>query len=225
MECPWSQFEQARGNFGLCEENLCSWIVQPGNTWTNIGFLITAYLVFKNSRSQAAFEDRAFILMSIGLFIGSTVFHATLTRVGQIMDLAAIYFLSAALMAFGLKRLWQLNKTRTRWVYVISLVSPLLHMLVFQTSGIPVLAVFFATSLCIEFWLWKKGITHKVKTLLIAVAIFLVGFALWIVDISGHLCHPQNHILSAHGAWHLLSALACYQLYLFFKSEIAQEPS
>ena len=222
-QCPWHSFAPSRGLFDVCEQEICHWVAQPGNTWTNIGFLVTAYLIFKATKGKREFIDRVFIFMSAGLFIGSTAFHMTVTRVGQVMDLAAIYFLSAALITFGLKRLYSLNKDGTFWLYMTLLVVPLAHMILADTSGIRVLAALFTVSLIIEFILWKKAITKNVKPFIQALLIFLLGFSLWVLDIRGILCDPNNHILSAHGVWHILCAIAVYQLYYFFKSELKSE--
>jgi hypothetical protein len=44
-------------------------------------------------------------------------------------------------------------------------------------------------------------------------AIFLV------LDITKTWCDPDNHYISGHGVWHLLSAAAIYLLFLSRKTE------
>jgi hypothetical protein len=39
---------------------------------------------------------------------------------------------------------------------------------------------------------------------------------LWAADQRGWLCFPDNHLLSGHGAWHLLDALMFWSSFRYY---------
>jgi hypothetical protein len=56
MICPWDWLRQSPPSF--CEETLCGWVKQPANTWSNIGFLVSAALLWRGSTSAPCSWER-----------------------------------------------------------------------------------------------------------------------------------------------------------------------
>ncbi len=50
---------------------------------------------------------------------------------------------------------------------------------------------------------------------LIGLSLFITAFIFWIGDISKILCIPENHILTGHAIWHILTASG---IWFFYKS-------
>lgn len=50
MMCPWEQYE--KDPFPFCEEHLCQLVGQPANTWSNIGYFVAVWLLFRNSQGN-----------------------------------------------------------------------------------------------------------------------------------------------------------------------------
>jgi hypothetical protein len=42
-----------------------------------------------------------------------------------------------------------------------------------------------------------------------------VGLAIWLLDIHGPLCDPDNHLVTGHAVWHVLTALAVLCFFCF----------
>ena len=76
--CPWDALEPAAMHF--CERELCGWITQPANTWSNLAYIIVgAWLI------RLAFREGHRPLAAIGLIeiligIGSFFFHMSSTH-------------------------------------------------------------------------------------------------------------------------------------------------
>lgn len=52
------------------------------------------------------------------------------------------------------------------------------------------------------------------KYISISVLLFVIAFVFWIGDISRILCIPDNHILTGHGIWHILTAISIWLVFM-----------
>lgn len=112
IDCPWSAYVPQIDTYPVCEERLCAWIVEPANTWTNIGYLIVAILIW-HAKGFPLEPQRLFFRGTLFLFIASTVFHATGTHLGKLADVSAMFVLSAGFLSLALKRTLGFSNQRT----------------------------------------------------------------------------------------------------------------
>ena len=82
--CPWHTFEHAPAQF--CEASLCAWVRQPGNTVSNLGFVLAAFLIFQHTRRHDAGHLRPLAYISLATGLVSAFFHASKTWIGGILD-------------------------------------------------------------------------------------------------------------------------------------------
>ena len=52
MICPWDGFTQAPP--GFCEQALCAWVREPGNTWSNLAFIVAALVMYREAAAPVA---------------------------------------------------------------------------------------------------------------------------------------------------------------------------
>ena len=97
MNCPWDVLPQVELQF--CERVLCGWIRQPGNTLSNLGFLIVSFLVVRREGGRSALAAVAWASLLTGL--GSAFFHASGSRIGGQLDYAGMFAGSAFMIAFN----------------------------------------------------------------------------------------------------------------------------
>ncbi len=219
--CFWSQFEP--GSIAFCEERLCSWIAEPANTWSNIGYLLVGLYLARQAWRQGHSPINFFSVTSIYLFFGSSLFHATGTFWGEVLDLSAMFLLSACMLALNLKRFLHLNQKQTTLTYVGVVAVSILILLIYKPSGIPVFALQGIIALSLEYRLFKKrdrlpdGSPLSYKDFKLGVIAFAVAFFFWILDFTHVACIPQNHILTGHAIWHLTNALTIYFLARFYR--------
>jgi hypothetical protein len=53
-----------------------------------------------------------------------------------------------------------------------------------------------------------------------ALGIFLCSFAIWVTDITGLLCDPDNHLITGHAIWHVLNAVCIWMLGAFYRARL-----
>ena len=205
--CPWDKFE--KDPFPFCEEQLCQIISQPANTWTNIGYFIAAWFIWKNHRNYA------FSIITLYLGIGSTLFHMTGTMWGKILDVSAMLLLSGLCLSFALKKFFYWRDGRTLlFFFLLSLIT-----LPFVGQGkmggyifISEVVLAFSLELRQRFNLSTVE-RHKIFQVML---IFPVALILNMMDQYGPLCWPSNHVFTVHGLWHLMTAYCLYLIGSFY---------
>ncbi|MCP4122453.1 MAG: ceramidase [Bacteroidetes bacterium] len=240
----WGSWLGAGGNSAhFCELNRWDMlIVQPSNTWSNMGYLIVGLVLISIGLKDHYFKERkqlnnliarhpAFTILigvaMIHLFIGSFFYHASMTLAFQKMDITGIYAVIIALFTYNAFKAFPFikigNKTQSSHTILISL-------------GIALNTIFF-----IEIWKWNVNIVFPVlilsllalniinmkrhiilnmykKYLFSSLATMFVGITIWILDRSNVMCMPES-IFQGHALWHLLTATSVLFIYFYYRSE------
>jgi hypothetical protein len=204
--CFWSFWTPQKYIF--CERQLCSWVQQPANTWSNVSYLLAA--IFILASSQDKFEKRFFSTVSFVLFIGSTLFHMSGTRIGKIFDVGAMLVLSAGVCSLSLKHYYELTKQKVLLSFSLLLSVGLIFLAIFDFGNIPFgLELIFAVYLEIRMKReGRKSLDMKRVSLVLGIEALAVVFLL--LDVTRTWCDVDNHLLNGHAIWHLLSGAAIY---------------
>lgn len=202
-QCFWDSFE--RNNYIFCERQLCGFIVEPANTWSNIGYLIVAILILQSRHTGTRARGR-FFWSTLVLFIGSTLFHLSGTFWGKFLDVGAMFCLSMAILTTSLERRYKIEKQNGIIIFVGGIILSLIY-LYFVKLGL----FLFGAQLAVSTLLEKENVKKFWKSLLF----FGLAFSFWILDVKRFWCNPDNHFISGHALWHLLAAAA---IWMFFKS-------
>lgn len=214
--CPWDGWARMPAQF--CEESLCAWVRQPGNTWSNVGFLVAGAWIAWATRAPADRHLRpmAWIVMAMG--IGSGFFHASETTIGALGDYATMYLGTAFMALVVLRRLG---------VGSVAGVLTFVALIVLGTAS-----VFLGGS--IERWLFAavnlvcpigeailfarpSTRARSYRWFFAAYAAFIPAMVLWYLDERRILCDPENHFASGHAAWHLLDAAMFGFSFLYYR--------
>lgn len=213
--CFWDNFEPTAYIF--CEEQICGFITQPANTWSNIGYLIVAILIYR-SRDKDPRIRTYFFWANLSLFLGSTFFHASSTYLGKFLDVSAMFFVSVTILSVALERTFDLSRKKTLILFFALLTLSLSFLYIMRFGN-----VLFASQILISGWLEWKLVDKKtgidVSKLKLAIATLMIAFMIWLLDVFKILCHPGNHILTGHGIWHLLTAYTNWIFFTAYKSE------
>jgi len=216
ITCPWSGFAPATIKF--CERELCGWITQPANTWTNIGFILVGFWIIRRAK-----EWRTPALVWLGhsawvMGLGSALFHASGTFLFEAWDLLGMFFISGLMLTYNLKRLKPEVSWRVLlWFFVLLSAGSFAGLLLWRPSGISIFALQLTAAITLEVLLHLKDQPVDYRYGAGILVAFGLALAVWIGDISGHLCDPDNHLLSGHGVWHLLNAVALAFIALFYR--------
>ncbi len=94
----WDQFSPATLEF--CENLLDGWIRQPANAWSNIGFVIVGYLLWKRTPASQHYL-RVFSIGSILVGITSVAFHMSMIFVAEFFDVASMFITAGMLVVLN----------------------------------------------------------------------------------------------------------------------------
>ena len=206
--CPYDALEPA--NLAFCEQRVCGWIVEPANTWTNVGFLIAGIAILFTPRGRA--RHLGWIALVTGL--ASASFHATGTLVGQLFDQSAMFLETSLFIVIDLDRL----KPRSQRVrYLVLASSSIILLVTFPTAGIALFTLHSVGFVVLEVVCFARSRARSYRSLIGAWLCFVASFLVWSLDKSGAVCEPQNHVLTLHGVWHLLGAISFALYYRHFR--------
>jgi hypothetical protein len=213
-------------------------IRQPWNTWSNLAYAWVGFLAVgcawqdrKAGRGSdnglAAFPQFSLLmgLSCLYLALGSLFFHASLTRLGQRLDVAATYASVTALLGFGLFRLVPASAERRRWLVPIVVGTLVADFLLFWFKW------------QISIWHWFPGLIASlavvigayhvrtrprppgVRRVLLALALLLLALAARQLDVGWTRHHgPGSLFRFGHPLWHALTAAGLAALYLYCRT-------
>jgi hypothetical protein len=224
MHCPYENLIKPTMQF--CENNLCSFISAPANTWSNLAFIFVGiYLIFV-SRKKNNFLLKLFGPIAILCGLSSLIYHATFSYFWQIFDNLAMFFFASLLIIFNLFRFKTKNFSVKNWVFFYVLLNIFSFIIFYYQKtflGINVGIIIFIFQILIilftEFLLYKKYKNeYKLNNLLIAFAILLTAWGIWWLDFLKIWCDPATlHIINGHAIWHVLNSLSFIFVYKFYK--------
>ena len=217
----------------FCEPaSIAAFFRQKIDTYTNLGFFFAGSLMLvyaRVDRRQAATGfaivhpqwSRCFGLALLMTFAGSSLFHASLTRSGEALDLAGTY--AAVLLPgfFNLHRLFSLWQRRhlPAWPFLLAwmLIWLLSSLLIFRLSSrvvVPFGLGLIGITGFILFWTVhpRRGWWFAGSSIVLTVS----AGTFFVMDIEKVGCDPGGWY-QAHGLWHLLGAAASASYYGFMR--------
>lgn len=214
QQCPWQGFEPATISF--CEEQLCAWITQPANSWSNIGFFIVGILIHRLASREGQSHLKMIGISSVLVGIGSGMFHISGTFFFEVFDLLGMFMIGALLFCLNLQRLGAYSNRLVTMIYVAICSGSLALMFIWRASGIATFSTLITLACLTELLLHLRRDEISYKYLMYTCGLFTLSVVIWGLDLSKTLCIPNNHILTGHAVWHLLNALAIYFIYRFY---------
>lgn len=215
-DCPWSGVTPASIHY--CEENLCGWVTQPANAWSNLGFVaVGLYLTWKAAQAPQTRALRLIGPIAVGVGLTSFAYHATYSFVGQLFDLGAMYCFSALLIVMNARRLGALQGARgnAAFVLLVGVTTGLVALL--RVVGIPLFALQIAAALWLEHKARRASSTPiDFAPFRNALLTFAVAYGCWLLDFFKVVCDPRWHLLQGHALWHLLDAVIFVWLFRYY---------
>lgn len=215
MSCPWENFAQAPPAF--CEQALCAWVREPGNTWSNLAFILVALVMYRGSTGDNRhLRPLAHITLVTG--IGSALYHASGTGWGELLDYIGMNLGGAFMLSVCIRRWtgWRGWKARAVFwgLFVTAIVpgifAPMLLRPFYAIDGTLcslLEGTLFFTRARAKHYFWL-GMTW---------AGFLPAMLLWDLDVQKIWCDPGRHWISGHALWHVLNACAFYAAFRYYR--------
>lgn len=183
---------------------------QIGASWSSLAFVLLGVWVILNRGAQATRERTLLPLAGIAMIaIGASsfVYHATLTFVGQWLDVFSMYLLGLLL---GLGALWRAGRLSGRaaiWMFVVLAIVLGVAQFVYPDARRILFALVLLPGVILELtpYIAGRGPGSR-RWILAALATFVLAYVIWVLDQSA-LCDP-NSWLHGHSVWHVLGAVA-----------------
>ena len=222
--CPWFDlYTKFPPNVEWCEEKLCSWIVTPNNTFTNLAYMLIGFFIWRQMKDAKSAILRFFGPIVVMVGVTSFVFHMSLNFFTQVFDYIGMYAFCVLLIMCNLARLNCWPKPPKAfvafWLSIVGLTALTILMyfvhLPYQAVVLLLIFVIIGTELkakaSTRYYFWA------------AVGCLFVAVNFSGLDHERILCTPENHYFQGHGFWHVLGSISLwcsYQHYLQFKDEL-----
>jgi hypothetical protein len=224
--CPWSGWTPPNVNW--CEEELCAWVTNPADTWSNLAYVVLGLWMMQESRRHAgsggpnlAVFGPASIL--VGVFSG--IYHASYTYFLQFFDFVGMFVFCFTVISENAVRLAWVGPARKIPFFVVGVVlfSALVPLLTELGVAIqPLVAVLIALGLGQELALCRRaresGRPIAYQSYWVGLGFLAAGGVCSLLDVTRVWCDPTNHWLQGHATWHILTAIALFAFFRFYAS-------
>jgi hypothetical protein len=216
--CPWSGFTPP--NLDWCEEELCAWIVNPADTWSNLLYVALGVFMWHAARRAGRRDLALFGPASVLVGVFSFAYHASYTWALQFLDFVGMFLFCFTVLARNASRLgWIEPRRETRFFGIGVLGASALVPVLFEL-GFPIqltVAACIAVALGQEAALRRRapGVAFP-RSYPLGLALLGAGAIASALDLTRVACDPRNHWLQGHAVWHVLTALALYAFFRFY---------
>lgn len=211
------------------------------NTWSNLAYVLVGLygiaLGWHDRRNVKAPTDGYLVKTPAMSFLfgiaccqlgfGSGLFHASLTRLGQQIDVASMYSPLLTMLAVSLGRWAQASglarfqglPTTAFLVTLVTICSGLLFAYKWSMSSLIVLSsLIAAVGISIIIDQLRTAARLELKWLCWSFILLVAGVACRELDIAGRFSQPTSWF-QGHAVWHLLTSLSLASLYCYHRSE------
>jgi hypothetical protein len=209
--CPWYELsEAAPPNVKWCEENLCSYVTAPANTWSNLGYVLVGVVFWQLARNSGSKAIRGFGPAALTVGLTSGVYHASYNFYTQLLDFFGMFVFCYLLIVLNLRRMGAIAQERmTRVFWGAVLVSTGL-VVVFERLSIPyqsiVLLLILAVVATEALIRRRQRRVYTLRYFYGAVGLIAAGAVCSALDVTGVWCDPKDHLIQGHAIWHLFGA-------------------
>jgi hypothetical protein len=205
-----------------CEPiQLDRWVAQPLATYSNLGFMAVGLWVLGATvkrRSVPAGWLYGGVLITTGLF--SFFYHASLTRVGDFLDLMGMYLFTSFLMLFNINRVRPMTAIQFGLGYAVINVALAVGLWLAYSFQQIYFVILIGGLLVAEVAAWRTDAGGDRRWLAAALGVFVLGAVVWVLDSNGGLpCNPTA-LYSWHAVWHLSAAGAAGLMYGYYQTLI-----
>lgn len=224
-ECPWYEAQQSYGapNVNWCESTICSYINEPANTWSNLGYIIVAVMIFIKYKNSIM-RTFAASVFAVGFLSG--VYHATNNYLTQVVDIVSMGGVGSVLLALSISRLFYKNTNSFySWFWFLFFANTL-TLMIFDIVNLPLqftVLIHFVLFLLLEL---TNGFVNKefsqYKWFVLGMIVLVIGQVATQLDLKRVYCNEGNLFLHGHVLWHLLGAVSLYFMSFHVRYSIDQ---
>ncbi|WP_373514799.1 ceramidase domain-containing protein [Persicitalea sp.] len=219
-----------------CEYNdVYRFFHQNSNTYSNLAYfffgVFICALAWQDSKNQSSahlnwlqkFPMLSFLMGGsfIYLSIGSAFFHASLTWIGQRVDMNGTYSISIFLLFIAVYHVfyrlsWSGTVKKATIVAVLLVIVSFyeIHLLVSSGILLPVMILLIWIFTAINYFQFRKE--RSIILGLFGLILIIVALKIRELDVQKIGCDPHS-FFQGHSLWHVLTALSSFCSYAFFR--------
>lgn len=220
---PWENWRPATclPDDCFCEAIQDAIVRQPANTWSSFAFVVAAVWVtarfLRREASRPALVSAEAALFSGSLVLtgfGSAFYHASLTFIGQIIDVSGMYLVATFILLHRLGPRFGAPPRLAVLVFVLANGALMAAQVTTPSLRRTVFGVLLVSALAVE---WRSSRPGR-SWLAAAAFLMALAFSIWFIDRRRLVCDPGS-LIQGHAAWHLLGAVAAACLYRSYEAE------
>lgn len=228
--CFW--FDQAESygspNIKWCEETLCQVVSEPANTWSNLGYLLVAFIIvgIANHRKDPI-ELKQFGIIVFFMGAMSFFYHQSNFYVSQIMDFVGMFlFVGWAIGMNAIRLGWFQKKKLVLFNLILcGVLVGVMHLMYLAGVKFQSLVLIAGFTIIGTEFKARKLIQVNYKFITTAALILISAFGFSIADGQRLWCTPTNHgwFEQGHAIWHWISSVAMLFIYLHYSQPALKE--
>ena len=159
------------------------------------------------------------------LCFGSAFFHASLTWIGQRVDMNGTYSICISLIGISFYRLVKIENPSVIFqrLFIVFLVLTIMlfieiHLLISSIILLPFL-ILLTTIFTIINYLRNRN-NFNIQLAILSLLLMISAFILRTIDVKKIACNPTS-IYQGHALWHIFTGMSAFMLYWFYRSEKA----
>ncbi len=235
----WQTMQQSKSALTAeyCElDHNAHFFRQSINTYSNLAYfflgMIAVLISFydktdkienKNLVQQFPFISCFFGVCLIYLSIGSAFFHASLTWIGQRIDMNATYSICIVLIGISYYRLLikenasnQFKRIFVGCLFLIILLFIQIHLLISSLYLLPFLILLIICGTVLNYLQNKPN--FNISFAILSLLLMIGAFILRTMDVQKIACDPTS-VYQGHALWHFFTGMSAFLLYWFYRSE------
>jgi len=235
----WQTMQQSKSALTAeyCElDHYAHFFRQSINTYSNLAYfflgMIAVLISFydktdkienKNLVQQFPFISCFFGVCLIYLSIGSAFFHASLTWIGQRIDMNATYSICIVLIGISYYRLLikenasnQFKRIVVGCLFLIILLFIQIHLLISSLYLLPFLILLIICGTVLNYLQNKPN--FNISFAILSLLLMIGAFILRTMDVQKIACDPTS-VYQGHALWHFFTGMSAFLLYWFYRSE------
>jgi hypothetical protein len=193
---------------------------QPANAASGAAFLIVAVLVFNTARtSNTPVYSKLFAIAVALVGVGTIFYHASLTFVGQTMDVLGMYLVATYVVLYNSARIRPMSAKAMSTAYIAGNAVLLSGLVLLPTARRYVFAALILLAIALEIMARRDPAATRGEGRLFGAAllVLLVGFGIWILDITRAVCAPHSW-LQGHAIWHIAGAISTWLIFRYLET-------
>ena len=235
----WQTMQQSKSALTAeyCElDHYAHFFRQSINTYSNLAYFFLGMIVVlisfydkkdktenKNLVQQFPFISCFFGVCLIYLSIGSAFFHASLTWIGQRIDMNATYSICIVLIGISYYRLLikenasnQFKRIFVGCLFLIILLFIQIHLLISSLYLLPFLILLIICGTVLNYLQNKPN--FNISLAILSLLLMIGAFILRTMDVQKIACDPTS-VYQGHALWHFFTGMSAFLLYWFYRSE------